>query len=104
MNKHTPGPWNVSDHVNNNEIVVRSNDGDIVANLKCDRVHNSMNGKTEVEANARLIARAPELLEALRKAEASMYSLHESNALDDEDYAALKAVTQAIAKAEGRNS
>jgi hypothetical protein len=67
--KYTPAPWTVSKHVDNGETVVRSKDGDIIANLDCDNVKDFMNDpKQETEANARLIAAAPELLGALTKA------------------------------------
>lgn len=64
--KHTPAPWKVSKHVDTNETVIRSNDGDIIANLECDKVQDFMKDpKAEVEANARLIAAAPTMYEAL---------------------------------------
>lgn len=54
MNKHTPGPWTVTKET-------RVQAGDIIF-----RQEHSV-GKTyeELDANARLIAAAPELLEAL---------------------------------------
>ncbi len=54
--KHTPGPWNFDAY---GEVFHISNNGFVA----------SVYGKTENEANARLIAAAPELLEALRLAE-----------------------------------
>jgi hypothetical protein len=51
MNKHTPAPWNYDGRI------VTASDGDILFNV----------GRTneEYQANAKLIAAAPELLEAL---------------------------------------
>ena len=49
--KHTPGPWTVSDGI------VRSEYGKALANV-------CMAGNGETVPNARLIAAAPELLEA----------------------------------------
>ena len=61
--KHTPGPWYVCHHDDNSEIVVRQSGGDILANLQCD-LYDAENRTTEIEANARLIAAAPDLLAA----------------------------------------
>lgn len=57
--KHTPGPWHVLDHPNR-EYFVYGPDGNLVAN--CDGwINHTLADK---QANARLIAAAPELLEA----------------------------------------
>lgn len=58
MKKHTPGPWHIqkSDHVGG--LLIKPIPGQVVA--QCDKL-------IEMEANARLIAAAPELLEALDK-------------------------------------
>ena len=57
-NKHTPGPWKTTKESTRNQFVtdtkIRSADDSVVCVLHC-------NG----EANARLIAAAPEMLEAL---------------------------------------
>ena len=55
---HTPGPWFVqeSDHADTG-LLIKPIPGQVVA--ECDPV-------PEMEANARLIAAAPELLEALQ--------------------------------------
>lgn len=52
MNKHTPGPWF------NSETLV------FAASLDCIKLLD----QAESEANARLIAAAPDLLEALKEA------------------------------------
>jgi hypothetical protein len=56
MAKHTPGPWHVEQGINDYDILVTP-DGRAPARLA---------GYVEREADARLIAAAPELLEALR--------------------------------------
>jgi len=57
MEKHTPGPWAVDGK--GSQAIVRANDLRIVS------IRHRLDGD-EHEANARLIAAAPELLEALR--------------------------------------
>jgi len=92
MNKHTPGPWVVYDD---------SNDG------KTNRIEIAARGKTvariyhsvpaEDLPNARLIAAAPDLLEALK----DTLQLLEVYCEDFEE-GTRKQARAAIAKAEGR--
>lgn len=56
MNKHTPGPWNIDNHPDQIWITDSDNNSAI-----CKVMHM----RSEAEANARLIAAAPDLLEAL---------------------------------------
>lgn len=62
MSKHTPGPWEVSKMT---PVRVDTQDGSIVVNWTC----NKDDGKTDrlAEANARLIAAAPLMYEALEE-------------------------------------
>lgn len=56
--KHTPGPW----HTSRNErlpYLIYASDGYVVADVKV------YHGRHDIMANARLIAAAPELLDAL---------------------------------------
>jgi len=67
MSKHTPGPWDWSPHYKTGDgratwSLIGSQDGYGI--LSCDGDENSPQGLND-EANARLIAAAPELLEAL---------------------------------------
>lgn len=56
--KHTPGPWKFSfESINPEWAIVTTMGGAVVANVNADH---------RQEANARLIAAAPDLLEALR--------------------------------------
>lgn len=86
--KGTKGEWKV-DHINNERKNIVSNDIDV-----CDLFGNLGNGfeKNErFEANAKLIAAAPELLEALQEAVIGYEWKKESwpdlwNKADDEHY------------------
>lgn len=89
--KHTPGPWLVE---HDTDITGSEASPEIGCVGKVDIAHvylRAVPGKTE--ANARLIAAAPDLLEALRVAEESVGDLK-----------ALEIVRAAIAKATGDQS
>ena len=86
-NGHTPGPWTASDE--RRGIFEIIHDGDLLAQVW--GVRPAGDGDLPAEANARLIAAAPELLEACQEA------------LVWADNAGLKGrLAAAIAKAEGR--
>ena len=59
MAKHTPGPW---DYDMGDFSIYQVETSDVVAELFSDH------SRAEQEANARLVAAAPELLEALKMA------------------------------------
>ena len=59
--KHTPGPW-VATHADGNDLIVKSGDIEVVAGCGW-RGPPYMRGNPD--ADARLIAAAPDLLEAL---------------------------------------
>lgn len=66
MSKHTPGPWKMRNRTGNhdwNNWRIAAEDGPGRVGGIC-RLDESLTGE-ESEANARLIAAAPELLEAL---------------------------------------
>jgi hypothetical protein len=105
MSKHTPGPW-VVDEAQPGDLfhnVVRG-EGDSFGVL----CRTSINGNANAEADARLIAAAPELLEALRIAQAFMSIASDWN-IDEAEingetrstYDWLEVVDSAIAKATG---
>ena len=82
---HTPGPWVIDPCW---DILGNTDDGNgMVCQITTDAVP-----RDEAEANARLIAAAPELLEALREATSAL----KGNGYGVEDLEA------ALAKAEGR--
>lgn len=61
--KYTPAPWHVGDTNKNFDAMVYGKDGLMIAN--CTKVRGR--SIEEEDANAQLIAAAPELLEALKK-------------------------------------
>lgn len=61
--KHTPGPWHSSSNDRANGLVIYAKDGWAVADA---RVFHARHTLDEARANVRLIAAAPELLEALQ--------------------------------------
>lgn len=64
---HTPGPWELSEHKNSDGRCVVLANGIVLA-LVCARASSPASGRQyfEKDANARLIAAAPELLAALK--------------------------------------
>lgn len=91
--KHTPGPWtDISDRANARHpmALISTNCLDSIS------IDATKSGRTfdESRANARLIAAAPEMLDALRTIESCL-------APEDNDFAAKK-VRYAISLAEGR--
>jgi len=60
--KHTPGPW-VATHANGNDFIVKAGDIEVVAGCGC---YGSPYMRGNPDADARLIAAAPDLLEALQ--------------------------------------
>jgi hypothetical protein len=88
---HTPGPWRIETWIYQNarEVVTIQTDKDAIATA-CNLWRDGDDSTFEVMANARLIAAAPELLEALQSLTHPMAS--------DED---LQNALAVIAKAEG---
>lgn len=88
MNKHTPGPWKAV--AVKSALSIKAHDGCVtIANIGWMLRQNY----PESEANAKLIAAAPVLLEALLQAEAELSRLHSPKS-------ALTTIRAAIAKAE----
>lgn len=88
--KHTPGPWKCSPLDRNNRFVVfQPNEHPAAAVRSTD----------EVLSNARLIAAAPELLEAAKWALTALEALGHGSANTDE----ARALENAIQKAIGSN-
>lgn len=88
--KHTPGPWK-TDFTCPPEAVVAVNTPDDGGDIICNAPDDAEDSMRRWKANARLIAAAPELLEACRKALTCGLASY-----------VRELVFNAIAKAEGR--
>ena len=91
--QHTPGPWDVATKAGDGGLVVRSSKS---MHELC-QIHSSYKYKDAHKANARLIAAAPELLEAL------VSMLHLRKMPDEVAECVLDRAVAAIAKAKGSN-
>ena len=96
MSKHTPGPWtmresNFAFHIYG--VFKKSKNAFITAAYWRNADYGA--SRTEAEANARLIAAAPEMLNALK------YIVGCSIPLTSQQEECWKAMREAIAKAEG---
>ena len=92
--QHTPGPWKLETEGHGH--LVNGADGRTVVYLHRSGVRN----RAEIEANARLVAAAPELLEALHAARNALE--HAACGQFGIDFKSSLDVTRdAIAKAEG---
>jgi len=64
-NKHTPGPWSVGNEpVDNEALYIYDNKEHLIASADTDSLAQY---REEALANARLIAAAPDMLEALQR-------------------------------------
>lgn len=100
--KHTPGPWRVS--TCNGNHVLKDNDnhkskfhGTTIMVANCDYQQTSVGGSKQ--ANARLIAAAPELLEAARAVLAWIED-HQDEQWRHDHEASAEMLRAALAKAE----
>jgi hypothetical protein len=114
MSKHTPGPWFMADWELDdgpNKDVIEAREPEVVApgsrsiwpgGVRCMQIATVRDSSVDEEttsANARLIAAAPDLLEALRGL--AYPGAYEGQPSESERIAAARA---AIAKAEGKNT
>ena len=110
---HTSGPWRVENWKYPNAKEASRRDGIVTIVTESDAIAQLCNlwrpdddpaetiGKNEVMANARLIAAAPEMLEALREM-LSMFGDHEQ--YDEDSAQVISQTRQVIAKVEGRDA
>lgn len=104
---HTPGPWFRESDINDegSDWILVTKGYELIADLRLDSGLNPVS-EEEQDANAFLIAAAPELLAVLRTALNELVCLYEEVYPDDESdndtTAAIDAITDVIAKAEGR--
>lgn len=85
MSKHTPGPWTVSRETTRGQFVTETHI------RGPHNAHVALVGPCEIDANARLIAAAPELLTALK-----MIMLEVAGCQRDAKYEAARAVLAKI--------
>ena len=101
---HTPGPWNVTDNSWETSTVY-DEDGRPVAlcpiDERCDE-ENQQTYERIKEANALLIAAAPDLLEALHRIMDYAHTGAAVRDIDTSEQPEFVAARAAIAKAEGR--
>lgn len=102
MSKHTPAPWGTCEHSWSDTSIYGKN-GKYIAKMSIYDEATEENQEvleSEMEANANIIASAPEMLEALKEI------LDESDAMFDDDGQILGSINnlakKAIAKAEGK--
>jgi hypothetical protein len=89
--KHTPGPWAYQEQSDAYTHIVRGPDNLFICQL-------SQTTSSEIEANTRLIAAAPELLQALQLVEC----VYRKNCVNEgEPSSVLDSMQAAIAKATG---
>jgi hypothetical protein len=118
---HTPGPWSVANQTDvftglgatcADGRVADANDGwqiaDCMTGITSVQEEIATLSVAEARANARLIAAAPDMLEALREAETALRSCYQvadypANGRTDQDDA-LRTVRAAIETAEGRSN
>ena len=93
MSEHTPGPWEVDAGLATDWIAFRVAAGSRLTETVCDTVDGD---ESERQANARLIAAAPDMLETLK--EIRTYFEY-TDGVDDEN---ASIVIEAIEKAEGK--
>jgi hypothetical protein len=93
MTGHTPGPWRYQERADAYTHIVRAEGERFICQLAQDK-------SGEAEANARLIAAAPDMLKALWLAHDE---LHHPGAARSDGLNVFEVIEEAIAKAEGRS-
>ena len=99
MSAHTPGPWRAVKRAGSytSPFVIVDGSGSGIANLEGNQLNPTGTSIGAAEANASLIAAAPELLEALR----NLLDLTWPS-LDMGEQSVIDLARAAIAKAEGK--
>jgi hypothetical protein len=94
--KHTPGPWTSND-AKEGLLIVRDSQGFGVTELY------TQHDLTVEKANARLIAAAPEMLEALEQAELTIKRINYDYSMSQEAQETLDLIKSVITKAGGES-
>jgi len=97
MSKHTPGPWNVSEEWDGTSI--KAGQFHVTHTIQSCGFHSPEEDKAVTQANARLIAAAPDLLEALILLEHEMVESGNAGSTDYGWSPAIEKTRAAIAKA-----
>ena len=97
MDKHTPGPWSLSDETHRDGLRSKLIHGMPEGMLAIVRVEHQ--GRYYGDANARLIAAAPDLLEMAKWAESAIAPFSK----DPAEQSGIARLRAAIARAEGRS-
>jgi hypothetical protein len=95
MIAHTPGPWIAN---SSGDVALEGDSNSIIA--WCTSPDSVEDGDGPAMANARLIAAAPEMLEALKKLTAICPAAREAGSAY---WRAIEFASRAIAKAEGKS-
>ena len=75
--KHTPGPWTTQNDGRDIINIQHSNNDPGAISMTLAKVIARMTWRSQAEANARLIAAAPDLLEALKACDEAMSYMSE---------------------------
>ena len=98
--KHTPGPWEVSEEWHGDLYIDSYIEGE--GDTALAKIVNNVCKTDQAEANARLIAAAPDLLEACKEALNVLEDWDDLNQPDDgPEWLFVTAMKDAIAKAQG---
>lgn len=102
--KHTPGPWVASETDDFGDITISTEAGGLAIAAVVNGAFMAMGGKeAEQEANARLIAAAPDLLQSLKSLLAFVRDHSENGEVIPPYTIEHERAIAAIAKAEGRS-
>ncbi len=107
--RFTPGPWAQShrrgcDELRRTQVYPINDPDNTIATLHWHSVKTETGFKTDREANAQLIAAAPELYEALISAQHTVrWEVCEGQDPENECWAVLDRINAALAKARGEN-
>lgn len=98
MSKHTPGPWNVSEEFDGTSI--KAGMFHVTHTIQACGFHEPDVDKAVTQANARLIAAAPELLEACQ----ALIAYCDKNPPMGDSLWSVRQIRAAIAKATGEQA
>jgi hypothetical protein len=102
----TPGPWELNEELSRAHMSYDTGTRAITAKADGVTICLTTRGWADVkaaEANAHLIAAAPDMYDALKQAEISVAELCDNQDEGNECWNVLRAVHAALAKAEGRS-